>query len=50
MTKFESRVLLGPVARQAFEFECHAADVPTFDMPVEFVQIRSQVLQNSCQV
>ncbi|XP_050055781.1 LOW QUALITY PROTEIN: uncharacterized protein LOC126549715 [Aphis gossypii] len=44
-----SRVL-DPVTRQAFEFEYHAADVPTFDMLADFVQIRCQVLQNSYQV
>ncbi|CAI6360609.1 unnamed protein product [Macrosiphum euphorbiae] len=39
--------ILDPVTRQAFEFEYHAAEVPTFDMLAEFVRIRCQMLQNS---
>ncbi|CAI6376006.1 unnamed protein product [Macrosiphum euphorbiae] len=39
--------ILDPVTRQAFEFEYHAAEVPTFDMLADFVRIRCQMLQNS---
>lgn len=39
--------ILDPVTRQAFKFEYHAAEIPTFDMLANFVQIRCQVLQNS---
>lgn len=41
-----SRVL-DPATRQSFEFEYHDAEIPTFDMLAEFVQVRCQVLQNS---